>query len=125
MTTDLGLFGHFLLIYANCTFLLLYCQVNKFRKSTVTMAWVKRQHFIGCPIRRFNVVIGPLSLNNSFSICVLKKETVLLFGYSSTLHHPVATTIKCQFLRGQLLIFSCILRVQYICLRFMHLYFTP
>ena len=125
MNTDLGLLGHFLLIYTNCTFLLLYCQVNKFRKSTVTMAWVKRQDFIGCPIRRFNVVIGPLSLNNSFSICVLKKETVILFGYSSTLHHPVATTIKCQFLRGQLLIISCILRVQYLCLRFMHLYFTP
>ena len=35
------------------------------------------------------------------------------------------TTIKCQFLRGQLLIISCILRVQYLCLRFMHLYFTP
>ena len=125
MNTDLGLLGHFLLIYTNCTFLLLYCQVNKFRKSTVTMAWVKRQDFIGCPIRRFNVVIGPLSLNNSFSICVLKKETVILFGYSSTLHHPVAATIKCEFLRGQLLIISCILRVQYLCLRFMHFYFTP
>ena len=35
------------------------------------------------------------------------------------------TTIKCQFLRGQLLIISCILRVQYLCHRFMHLYFTP
>ena len=54
--------------------LIILCQVNKFRKSTVTMAWVKRQHFIGCPIRRFNVVIGPLSLNNSFSICVFKKR---------------------------------------------------
>ena len=47
-----------------------------------------------------------------------------MFGYSSTLHHPIITTIKCQFLRGQLLIISCILRVQYVCLRFMHLYFT-
>ena len=45
-------------------------------------------------------------------------------GYSFTSHHPVISTIKCQFLRGQLLIISCILREQYLCLRFMHLYFT-
>ena len=73
-------------------------------------------------LARFNVVIGTLSLNNSS--CILKKR-LILFGYSSTLHHPVTTTIKCQFLRGQLLIISYILRVQYLCLRFMHLYFTP
>ena len=84
----------------------------------MAMAWVKRQDFTGCPIRCFNVVIGTLSLNNSF--CSFS----ILFGYSSTSHHPVITTIKCQFLRGQLLTISCILRVQYVCLRFMHLYFT-
>ena len=72
--------------------------------------------------KSFNVVIATLSLNNRF--CILKK-TVILFGYSSTLHHPVTATIKCQFLRGKLLIISCILRVQYLCRRLMHLYFTP
>ena len=46
--------------------LIILCQVNKFRKSTMAMAWVKRQDFTGCPIRCFNVVIGTLSLNNSF-----------------------------------------------------------
>ena len=72
--------------------------------------------------KSFNVVIATLSLNNRF--CILKK-TVILFGYSSTLHHPVTATIKRQFLRGKLLIISCILRVQYLCRRLMHLYFTP
>ena len=46
--------------------LIILCQVNKFRKSTMAMAWVKRQDLTGCPIRSFNVVIGTLSLNNSF-----------------------------------------------------------
>ena len=80
LNTDLGLFSHFLLTYTNCTFLLLYCV--KWTNSGKVL-WQKRQDFIGCQIRSFNVVIGTLSLNNSF--CILKKR--LLFCLAIASHH--------------------------------------
>ena len=49
LNTDLGLIGHFLLICAKLYFsLIILCQVNKFRKSPMVMAWVKktRNHWV-------------------------------------------------------------------------------
>ena len=119
LNTDLGLFGHFLLPIQTVLFSYYTVSSEQIQEKCYGNGLGKKDKK---SLGRFNVVIGTLSINNSS--CILKKR-LILFGYSSTLHHPVTTTIKFQFLRGQLLIISCILRVQYPCLRFIHLYCTP
>ena len=93
--------------------------MDKFRKST--MAKKTRLHWVS----NKELQCSHWNIKPEQQFLHFKEKTVILFGHSFTSHHPVISTIKCQFLRGQLLIISCILRVQYLCRRFMHLYFTP
>ena len=106
-------------LYKLYFFLIILCQVDKFRKST--MAKKTRLHWVS----NKELQCSHWNIKPEKQFLHFKEKTVILFGYSFTSHHPVISTIKCQFLRGQLLIISCILRVQYLCRRFMHLYFTP